>query len=1292
MSIIKHFVSNQNIPDFIKSDYSLFSSFVEAYYEWLETQNTGTNSSYSDLYAAVGNPAFIAENPEIINDIDSTLDEFIDFFSNTIIPVSIEALQTDPRFLLKKARELYLAKGTTKSFKLFFKLFYSEDIEVFETGDAVLRASDGKYFSFPTAYVAITDFEERVGQFDFIFAEIQTPAGETVGSILGAEIVDKNENNKSILRIKLATDVTLEKETEYYLVDNTGIKIEVTTMVTITDVIIDSSGPLYSVNDQILFESNSLSKNFYGSVDEVSSGSVEKIIVRDRGQNYITQDRFTFTDGFYESGILKPTELGPSGDILKLNGIPLRTGTNNTGFLATPTNEVEIPVLVNRQWKTLPNILYRKGSESRYISRPYGSYDKGFAFTGVPYSESIGKVQQIIVSKSNYFKNDSDISIITPKSILIENSNLIAGDKVQFLIFDETGGLAKLPSDSESLTLTFNIPVITDYDSDGEAFIRQRTDSITVPYGWDSDNMRWLTKNVEITAANYKAMFEDFINHMDSTSFGATINEYTATYGLDGGDDFTVESFDSDIDFGNTFSDSGIDGTVDCGSWFGFTDQIDYNLVVTFDKTYFGDSDATINALTALPNAVDFDSDTRYGVDLHPVSSISIDGYNATFTISETYNNGAVEYFTNTYKVPSSWNAVTGWQTTEIEITNRLASENVDVLTPFVELFDSESNISHSYSISFDSDLTYDDDGLPVRTVTNTFEVTMYGQFLSSLDKSHYDSLAQIPGIDSDVNTFSYNVAYEEPNWITNVSSIPESKWNTINYYAEITSINDNGIVGKFTQYKDYPVLTSDILKTLNEYSIVVAQKINEDDEPEIITGFPVSNIVHQINDLQITVNTDVVESSNKSFWSEAGFLSSSWGGVIQDSYYFSDWTYRIKSIVPFAEWKNKFKTLLHPAGTIATANMVSNREYQLSTSAGYDRAISVTTKAPVITFDMLQEYAEQTIDANNILSDNTYIRSNTVSTYSQDALRINASSAYGISNRKAKEQHGNGFWDFEPVGLTKTYTLPDTSTSTYLNYDWDTDHTSSLTSQLEESGYVSNTRVKYDRSYSDLQHLYRNDRRLPNSIDYPTLNIISFENQSFERYSILDSDYGITYCRFSSDSEVPFASIDYTLLGADSDNEIYSYSSNRTSEIYKLKNNDLKLACKEDASLSFIDNGITYYDYEAYERKWNKINTSRTVNTEGYLIRGIDMHVQNTLVADRNAHRTLDFDTLHDVKYTDKNSPHALRAYETAKLNSYVTWKNTYSDGTVIVENITQDTYTDNKDPKSLMENRRGR
>jgi len=186
MSTTQHFVSSTNIPDFIKADFELFDTFIKAYYEWLELQNDSESNSRLEAYKAVGNPAYIANNPQVLTDLDETVDEFIDYFAKEIVPISLEGIQTDPRFFLKKVREIYLAKGTVKSFKLFFKLYYNDNIDVFETRDTVLRASDGKFFAFPTAFFYITDLSNNLDKIDFTLAvgEDTTAIGPGINGML----------------------------------------------------------------------------------------------------------------------------------------------------------------------------------------------------------------------------------------------------------------------------------------------------------------------------------------------------------------------------------------------------------------------------------------------------------------------------------------------------------------------------------------------------------------------------------------------------------------------------------------------------------------------------------------------------------------------------------------------------------------------------------------------------------------------------------------------------------------------------------------------------------------------------------------------------------------------------------------------------------------------------------------------------------------------------------------------------------------------------------------------------
>jgi hypothetical protein len=47
---------------------------------------------------------------------------------------------------VKFTRELYQSKGTISSYKFLFRVLYNSDFDVFYTKDAVLKASDGKWY------------------------------------------------------------------------------------------------------------------------------------------------------------------------------------------------------------------------------------------------------------------------------------------------------------------------------------------------------------------------------------------------------------------------------------------------------------------------------------------------------------------------------------------------------------------------------------------------------------------------------------------------------------------------------------------------------------------------------------------------------------------------------------------------------------------------------------------------------------------------------------------------------------------------------------------------------------------------------------------------------------------------------------------------------------------------------------------------------------------------------------------------------------------------------------------
>ena len=136
----------QQLPEFVRDDpnYQNFVLFLEAYYEWLETQYTANANS---TIVSTTSQGITYGSKNILNyvDVDETLDEFLQYFLNDFLPYIPVEISTDKRKLLKISKQFYQSKGTENSYKFLFKVLYNANLELFNTNDAVLRASDGKW-------------------------------------------------------------------------------------------------------------------------------------------------------------------------------------------------------------------------------------------------------------------------------------------------------------------------------------------------------------------------------------------------------------------------------------------------------------------------------------------------------------------------------------------------------------------------------------------------------------------------------------------------------------------------------------------------------------------------------------------------------------------------------------------------------------------------------------------------------------------------------------------------------------------------------------------------------------------------------------------------------------------------------------------------------------------------------------------------------------------------------------------------------------------------------------------
>ena len=139
MNLKTSLLVNRQLPEFVRDEYPLFVSFLEAYYEFLETER------YTNGISQKNNLIEKLKDLKNLSDIDYSLDDFEEQFFNTFISYLPKDTLISKDFLIKNILPLYQSKGTQKSFQYLFRLLFGEEIQIEYPGEKVLRASDGKW-------------------------------------------------------------------------------------------------------------------------------------------------------------------------------------------------------------------------------------------------------------------------------------------------------------------------------------------------------------------------------------------------------------------------------------------------------------------------------------------------------------------------------------------------------------------------------------------------------------------------------------------------------------------------------------------------------------------------------------------------------------------------------------------------------------------------------------------------------------------------------------------------------------------------------------------------------------------------------------------------------------------------------------------------------------------------------------------------------------------------------------------------------------------------------------------
>ena len=142
---ITHLLVDQ-IPDYVQEFFPLFVTFVTKYFTWLETAGDQNSTSVGTQYSL--------QNLQLNRDIDTTAQSLQKEFLHSFVPNLPDTLATDPTIFIKFARQFYQLKGSEKSFRLFFRAFFDDEIEISYPRDYLFKPSASNWYTEKTLRIS----------------------------------------------------------------------------------------------------------------------------------------------------------------------------------------------------------------------------------------------------------------------------------------------------------------------------------------------------------------------------------------------------------------------------------------------------------------------------------------------------------------------------------------------------------------------------------------------------------------------------------------------------------------------------------------------------------------------------------------------------------------------------------------------------------------------------------------------------------------------------------------------------------------------------------------------------------------------------------------------------------------------------------------------------------------------------------------------------------------------------------------------------------------------------------
>jgi hypothetical protein len=338
---------NRQVPEFVREEYPLFVTFLEAYYEFLE-QKQGTQ--LNDLITR-------SKDLRYISDVDQSIDDFEESFFNSYAELIPRNLQVDKAILIKNVLPLYLSKGSEASFKLLYRFLFGQELEVRYPKNDILRASDGKweienalevsadFYAYHTANGTNKEFKilQELNPSDIsVFVNgdlkvlnthyfvrkqskkivfITAPANQSVVKILHKTLDTRIFNNRKVTGEVSGATALIERVSnkiinqqavfEFFIdsktlidsftngenilldvfVDDILVDVVVATISNLLRVNIIDGGASYNVGDPVLFTTPVFDVAPTAIVSKTFAGVIDRVLIADGGSGFMDNER-----------------------------------------------------------------------------------------------------------------------------------------------------------------------------------------------------------------------------------------------------------------------------------------------------------------------------------------------------------------------------------------------------------------------------------------------------------------------------------------------------------------------------------------------------------------------------------------------------------------------------------------------------------------------------------------------------------------------------------------------------------------------------------------------------------------------------------------------------------------------------------------------------------------------------------------------------------------------------------------------------------------------------------------